>query len=132
MRGFYAVVRDVTGLQTLFVDYLTKIGNRRQLEEKGAGLIEAARRYGRPLSLIMMDIDHFKAINDRHGHQAGDAVLTQMAELLHAEVRTADLLARWGGEEFAVMAPETDGAAAATLAERIRTRIAARERAISR
>ena len=123
VRGFYAVVRDVTGLQTLYVDYLTKIGNRRQLEEKGAGLIESARRYGRPLSLIMMDVDHFKAVNDHYGHQAGDAVLRELGALLGREARAADLLARWGGEEFAIVAPETTSADAATFAERIRARI---------
>lgn len=127
IRGFYAVVRDVTGLQTLYVDYLTKVGNRRQLEEKGGGLIASAQRYGRPLSLIMMDVDHFKAINDRHGHQAGDTVLKQLGEILGAAVRTADLLARWGGEEFAIVAPETGEVDAAALAERIRARIAARD-----
>jgi len=124
VRGFYAAVRDVTGLQTLYTDYLTRLSNRRRLEEQGAILIEAARRYGRPLSLVMIDVDYFKSINDALGHLAGDGVLMELARVLEGEVRAADVLARWGGEEFVVLAPETTEAEAAAFAERIRARVA--------
>ena len=123
VRGFFAVMRDMTGLQkTLYPDYLTELNNRRRLEEQCVALVEAARRYERPLSLVMLDVDHFKSINDRHGHAAGDTVLREIARLLREEIRSADLLARWGGEEFVIVAPETDEADAAAVAERIRAR----------
>lgn len=124
VRGFFALIRDVTDLQTAYTDYLTQINNRRRFEEQGTHLIESARRYGRPLSLLLMDVDHFKSINDSHGHQAGDTVLRELARLLRTQTRSADLLARWGGEEFAILAPETPAADAVTFAERIRASVA--------
>lgn len=127
VRGFFAVIRDVTDLRIAYTDYLTEISNRRRLEEQGAFLIESARRYGRPLSLVLMDVDHFKSINDEHGHQAGDVVLRELARVLRTQTRDADVLARWGGEEFAILAPETAAVDAAVFGERIRAAIAEHE-----
>jgi diguanylate cyclase (GGDEF)-like protein len=101
-------------------DPLTGLANRRAIED--ALHIECARsaRYGTPLSCILLDIDHFKSINDTHGHDAGDAVLVSLANTLRAKVRTTDYAARLGGEEFLVVCPETDAAGALTFAERLR------------
>jgi diguanylate cyclase (GGDEF)-like protein len=79
-----------------------------------------AERHDRPLSLVLLDVDHFKAINDRHGHSVGDTVLVECARRLTAQVRATDLVARVGGEEFALLLPETETSAAVTLAERAR------------
>jgi len=107
-------------------DGLTKIGNRRSFEERLAA--EAARhgRYELPLSLILVDVDHFKAVNDTHGHQAGDAVLRELAALLGEGLRSSDYPARYGGEEFAVILPHTSSQQATLLAERLRQRVADR------
>ena len=88
-------------------DWLTGLYNRRYFEETLADHIEAANRYKRELSLVLFDIDQFKQINDDHGHAAGDAVLKQFAELLKSTARTADIVCRYGGDEFAVILPET-------------------------
>jgi len=107
-------------------DGLTKIANRRSFEER---LDEEAQRHGRydqPLSLILLDLDHFKNVNDTHGHQAGDAVLRDMAALLSESLRGSDFPARYGGEEFAVILPHTSREQALLLAERIRMRVASR------
>ena len=79
-----------------------------------------ARRSGSPYSVLMIDVDHFKALNDRHGHQAGDAVLRRMADILANRVRGSDVLARYGGEEFAVLLPDTPQEPAAEVAEKLR------------
>ena len=86
-------------------------------------LVEHARRYGRPLSLLVIDADHFKAVNDTHGHDIGDEVLVHIARLIEHSCRSTELLARWGGEEFVVIAPESANEAAVRLAERIRERV---------
>src|SRR5690606_7286323 len=82
-----------------------------------------ARRHRSPLSLLLIDIDHFKNINDAHGHQAGDAVLKGFIELLESEIRTEDVVARYGGEEFIVLCRESLSEGAAGLAERVRSRV---------
>jgi diguanylate cyclase (GGDEF)-like protein len=84
-----------------------------------------ALRYRRPLSLIMLDIDHFKRVNDAHGHPTGDAVIKRVARCVASTVRAADHVARLGGEELAVLAPEIDSTGALALAERIRRAVAA-------
>lgn len=104
-------------------DPLTKLKNRRSFQEHGAHHLAMARRYKTDLSVLLLDIDYFKNINDRHGHQTGDQVLTQIAVLLTEQVRTVDIVARIGGEEFAVLLPATNRLGAAVLAERIRTAI---------
>ncbi|MDP9628107.1 UNVERIFIED_ORG: diguanylate cyclase (GGDEF)-like protein [Ensifer adhaerens] len=103
------------------VDPLTGVLNRRGLEERVARLF---RNAGAPLSLILCDIDHFKAINDAHGHAAGDRVLATFAGVLRDSVREADLVARIGGEEFAILLPGMDVDAAMAVAECIRERLA--------
>ena len=108
-------------------DSLTGLWNRRHFEDTVETEIERARRYGTPLSLLTLDADHFKRINDSHGHHVGDDVLREIARLLGLQIRRSDLLCRWGGEEFMVLVPETDGDRAAAMAEKIRERVAAHE-----
>jgi diguanylate cyclase (GGDEF)-like protein len=105
-------------------DPLTGLANRRHFEEVLDCFYEQARRYNRPLSLITMDIDFFKAINDTGGHQVGDELLKSFAETVEAACRKADLPARFGGDEFAVLLPETTVADAAAMGERIRKAVA--------
>lgn len=105
-------------------DELTGICNRRRFLERAEHELLAARRYGRALSLIMFDLDHFKRINDRYGHQCGDTVLTAAAETAGAGLRETDCLARYGGEEFAVLLPESGRAEAEAVAERMRDALA--------
>lgn len=99
-------------------DALTGVYNRRQFHDRLAIETAAARRYGRPMSLLLFDIDNFKLINDRHGHPAGDAVLRAVAESLRIGARREDDVFRYGGEEFAILARETDLAGGMRLAER--------------
>lgn len=101
-------------------DYLTGAANRKQLYQEGPRLLEAARRAGQPVSLLMLDLDHFKRVNDTHGHAAGDAVLAGFSALLRSTLRKSDLFARYGGEEFVVLAPNAGSVQALELAERIR------------
>jgi len=101
-------------------DVLTGTFNRRKFNELILAEIERVRRYGHPLSLLVVDIDHFKRINDTHGHDAGDEVLIVLAGLIRTGIRATDSLARWGGEEFVVLSPEVSVEEAAGLAERLR------------
>jgi len=101
-------------------DTLTGIANRRFFDYTLKRELLRVRRYGRPLSLLMVDIDFFKKINDRYGHPVGDVVLQEMGELLKSLFRATDLPARYGGEEFAVILPETPAVAAQALAEKLR------------
>jgi len=104
-------------------DSLTGAFNRRYLDERLFGELAFAKRHKKPLTLLLIDIDLFKSINDSHGHQAGDHVLTQLCQLLVKEVRTEDVVARYGGEEFAVICRDTDEPNAAILAERLRAAV---------
>jgi diguanylate cyclase (GGDEF)-like protein/PAS domain S-box-containing protein len=106
-------------------DALTGLFNRRELDRLLDEEISRARRHDRPLSLLMVDVDRFKRVNDTFGHQAGDRALQQIADVLSTCVRTHDRVARYGGEEFAVILPETTGADALAVAERMRARVAA-------
>jgi two-component system cell cycle response regulator len=101
-------------------DPLTKALNRRALGERLAAEMERVRRYSTTMSVLLIDLDHFKLINDTHGHLAGDGVLVDVAELLQRVVRAVDVVARSGGEEFVVVLPETGGAGAEAFAERLR------------
>jgi diguanylate cyclase (GGDEF)-like protein len=105
-------------------DALTGIYNRRHLEERLHGLLAATRRHRQPVAVLMIDVDHFKAVNDSLGHAAGDAVLREIADRLRRGVRADDVVGRWGGEEFVVVGAATGGDAAAALAERLRRAIA--------
>jgi two-component system, cell cycle response regulator len=100
-------------------DALTGIYNRRHLEERLHGMLAAARRHRQPAAVLMIDVDHFKRVNDTLGHAGGDAVLRQVAERLHRRVRLEDVVGRWGGEEFLVLSDATDAAAAEVLAGRL-------------
>jgi two-component system cell cycle response regulator len=106
-------------------DPLTGIANRRKMTEQIAAELERARRFGHPLSVLMVDIDFFKRINDTHGHDTGDGAIVALASLLAGSLRAIDTAARFGGEEFVVLMPETDDAVAAVAAERLRAAAAA-------
>ncbi len=100
-------------------DWLTGLYNRRYFEETLADHIAAARRYDRELSLVLFDINHFKEINDTNGHAAGDAALKAFAEVLKSTARAADIPCRFGGDEFAVLLPETSQENASKFAARV-------------
>ena len=102
-------------------DYLTELYNRRYFNECLTAALSAARRHTYPLAMIMIDLDNFKRVNDTHGHSAGDLVLKRFASLLRDMIRTEDVAARWGGEEFIILLSHTVSDAAAALAERIRS-----------
>ncbi len=106
-------------------DGLTGLTNHRTFQARLDEHLLGAQRYGRKLSLILCDIDHFKSVNDTYGHPVGDVVLKGVAAILAREARTTDVVARYGGEEFAVVMPETDTAGALVIAERIRERVKA-------
>ncbi|MFA9459769.1 diguanylate cyclase [Thiohalorhabdus methylotrophus] len=106
-------------------DRLTGTVNRLQFDRLLEREQERVSRYASPATLVMFDIDHFKAVNDTHGHDVGDTVLQELAGLVRQRLRETDVLARWGGEEFMVLLPETDAGAAATLGEELRRAVAA-------
>lgn len=108
-------------------DPLTSAGNRRAWDERSAGELLRARRSGRPLSVLICDLDHFKAVNDLHGHTAGDTVLRMTTAALADRLREGDLLARLGGDEFAILCRDTSLAAAAELAGELRDGIRSTE-----
>ncbi|GEM_PF-2999099 len=127
-EGFIWILQDISEQKRLEAeliheashDRLTGVYNRKHFEEILDAEIERAQRYSHSFSLVMFDIDHFKAFNDTYGHAIGDIVLKRTAERAHAELRATDSLARWGGEEFMVMLPETPIGNAERLAERLR------------
>jgi two-component system, cell cycle response regulator len=104
-------------------DPLTDLLNRRALTERVLTELDRARRYNSDVTLLMIDIDHFKRVNDTHGHLVGDDVLTEFAGLLQHAVRSVDVVARYGGEEFVIILPETGQPGAVAFAERIRERV---------
>ncbi|SCA54779.1 putative Response regulator PleD (Includes: Diguanylate cyclase) [Candidatus Terasakiella magnetica] len=108
-------------------DYLTGILNRRAFSERAIAERQRANRNKHPICLLMIDIDHFKKINDTHGHDVGDEALKVLVELIGKDLRSSDALGRIGGEEFVLLLPETEFEGAITLAERIRERIEAYE-----
>jgi diguanylate cyclase (GGDEF)-like protein len=124
---FLALALKTPDLYTRAVqDGLTGLWTKRHFMSEALLAIEASRRYGEPLSLIMVDIDHFKKVNDTHGHVAGDKVLQGVAEILKKKVRGGSVF-RYGGEEMAVLLPKADVAGAAAVAERLRGAIEARK-----
>jgi diguanylate cyclase (GGDEF)-like protein len=102
------------------IDMLTNIYNRRHLDEYLRRMISSARRHGRSVGVLLVDIDHFKDVNDQHGHLAGDAVLKEVAARLQGAMRAEDALGRWGGEEFIGVLTDTPGDSVGVLAERMR------------
>ncbi|AWJ83972.1 hypothetical protein TSH58p_10845 [Azospirillum sp. TSH58] len=128
----YVLINDVTALKESeerlrrlsITDSLTGVSNRRHFVEAAEQELARARRYGRPVTLLMLDLDHFKSINDTHGHAVGDEALRAFTAASRALLRENDLLGRTGGEEFAILLPETDIAGARMVAERIRRRTA--------
>lgn len=126
-----AILRDMSEQQRIEAelrrlsntDPLTGLANRRCWLEGLAGAVAEARAGGGALSLLLLDLDHFKAINDRHGHLEGDRVLVRMADCIRGALRAGDLAGRLGGEEFAILLPDTALASAGAVAERIRDRL---------
>ncbi|HYE88759.1 MAG TPA: GGDEF domain-containing protein [Vicinamibacterales bacterium] len=106
-------------------DSLTGLANRRAMEERGRVELKLAKRTSVPVSVILADLDHFKSINDRHGHEAGDTALIKIAAVLRGALRESDALGRWGGEEFIAVLPATGAAGAREVAERMRAAIEA-------
>jgi diguanylate cyclase (GGDEF)-like protein/PAS domain S-box-containing protein len=132
VRGFVVVSRDITGRKRseddmkllATVDPLTGAYNRRQGDALLAAEFGRYARDGRPFAVLMLDIDHFKEINDRLGHAAGDSVLCALVGTCQSALRTIDIVVRWGGEEFLLLLPGTDATAAVVAAERVRTKLA--------
>ncbi|WP_165248292.1 sensor domain-containing diguanylate cyclase [Paludisphaera soli] len=128
----FCFVRDVTERKRVeerlrvlaTTDGLTGVANRVECSRRLAGDLERARRYDSPFSLILFDLDHFKQVNDNHGHDAGDRVLQSCARLVVDSIRRVDVAGRWGGEEFLVLLPHSRLDAAANVAEKIRQAIA--------
>ena len=111
-------------IEMAITDALTSLFNRRYMETHLAALAEQAAQRGKPLTVLILDIDFFKSINDGHGHDAGDDVLREFSLRIRKSIRNIDLACRYGGEEFVIVMPETDMAVAGMVAERIRRRIA--------
>ena len=126
--GFCLIVRDMSGQHgaaeaarhAAVCDHLTGIGNRRAFFEAAETELRRWRRLPRPLALLLIDVDHFKRVNDSHGHPVGDVVLCHLTRLMVASFREIDVVARIGGEEFAVLLPSADLASARRAAERLR------------
>ncbi len=120
------LVAQGTRLEALLrEDALTGLSNRRAILTQLAGMVSAARRHGHPLSIAILDLDHFKRVNDSYGHKAGDDVLVATTRAMSAHLRTEDQLGRLGGEEFLVLLPDTDSTAARHVAEKLRADVAA-------
>jgi two-component system cell cycle response regulator len=111
-------------IEMAITDALTGLFNRRYMEMHLASLVEQAAARGKPIAVMILDIDYFKSVNDTHGHDAGDDVLREFSVRIRKAIRNIDLACRYGGEEFVIVMPETDMAVASMVAERIRRRIA--------
>ncbi|TMB89733.1 MAG: GGDEF domain-containing protein [Chloroflexi bacterium] len=111
--------------ENALTDELTKLPNRRALAQRYLQEMHRARRYHKSIAFLMIDLDHFKQVNDSYGHLNGDAVLAELASILTSGARESDVCARYGGEEFGIILHETTEQGARTLAERIRAKVAA-------
>ena len=111
--------------ENALTDELTKLPNRRHLAQRFLQEMQRARRHHNAIAFLMIDLDHFKQVNDTYGHLNGDAVLAELAQILVTGARESDVCARYGGEEFALILHETTEPGARTLAERIRAKVAA-------
>ncbi|MFY9141538.1 diguanylate cyclase [Sulfuricurvum sp.] len=121
---YVIIFNDITNLNNLAtLDRLTQIANRFEFDKILGHSMEVARRYERPLSVLLLDIDHFKAVNDNYGHLIGDEVLKTFSELLRRQIRQSDVVARWGGEEFIILLPDTSLPSAIKMADALRQRI---------
>jgi diguanylate cyclase (GGDEF)-like protein len=121
---YVVVFNDITNLNNLAtLDRLTQISNRFEFDKILGHSIEVARRYKRSFSILLLDIDHFKSVNDTYGHLAGDEVLKVFSDLLRKQIRQSDVVARWGGEEFIILLPDTPLPSAIKMAEALRQRI---------
>ena len=116
-------LREAEITRLSLIDPLTGLANRRKLDEKLVLEVLRSQRSGGKLAVIFADLDHFKRINDHFGHDLGDAVLKSFADLIHAQIRSNDLAARFGGEEFVVLLPDADSEDALAMAERIRKKL---------
>ena len=126
--SFGQLAERLTEVWTLAtVDHLTGVLNRQAVLASIETEIERAARFGHQLSVVMVDLDHFKRLNDSHGHAAGDLILRRVADTLRENVRSVDVVGRYGGEEFLLVLPETDVDAAASLAEKLRRLVARQE-----
>ncbi|MGH7645240.1 MAG: GGDEF domain-containing protein, partial [Gemmatimonadales bacterium] len=126
MLAFHTLRRNETLLRDLATyDSLTRVLNARSFQERLALEVGRSRRYARPLALLYLDLDDFKTVNDAHGHHTGDAVLRVVADAIRRAVRQPDSVGRMGGDEFAVLMPETDGAVARAAAERLAANVMA-------
>jgi len=126
--GFFQDMSERKRMETELIqlantDFLTDIPNRRHFMELASRELAHGVRYGNPLSMLMMDVDLFKQINDNYGHKTGDIVLIKLADLCRKTLREVDIVGRLGGEEFAILLPETTGACAFEVAERLRKAI---------
>ena len=111
-------------VETASRDGLTGVFNRRELDARAAQTVALAARHGRPVACLLLDIDHFKQVNDVHGHAAGDTVLRESARRICEASRISDIVGRYGGEEFVVLLPETDGEGAVAAADKLRAALA--------
>jgi diguanylate cyclase (GGDEF)-like protein/hemerythrin-like metal-binding protein len=129
--GYVLMIKEQADRQTRLIatkDRLTGSWNRLKVEEIAQREMARLKRHGHPVSLIMLDIDHFKSINDRFGHAVGDSVLQFVCRIMEACIRPTDLLGRWGGEEFVILLPDSGYAEAALIAQRIKYEIERGER----
>ena len=128
IKGYSAILEDITNKKEIeklsITDTLTKIPNRLYLDRNFQHETMRANRYNSELSLMIMDIDFFKKVNDNYGHKIGDDVLVKLADILKQNIREVDILGRWGGEEFLIICPETNIKDAKKLAEKLRKEIA--------
>lgn len=123
--GWYVGIKEEHIESLAFKDALTGLYNLRHFQERLAEEVASAARYHEPLSMIMFDIDHFKRVNDTHGHPIGDVVLVEISATVNNIIRAHEVLARVGGEEFAIILPRCDTESAAEIAERVRQAVEA-------
>jgi diguanylate cyclase (GGDEF)-like protein len=127
VAGVKTVSLDITALRkddaAAVTDYLTGAANRRAMARSLRQALHRARRQGHTYAVVLLDVDHFKQVNDAHGHAVGDRVLQDVVACLRRSCRPGDVIARWGGEEFLVLLPDTAGSEAVEVAERMRQRV---------
>ncbi|GGK31702.1 hypothetical protein GCM10008955_26920 [Deinococcus malanensis] len=126
LLGAFSIMRSQAVLRELSMrDALTGLFNRREFQARLEGHLDQARRHGQPCSVLLLDVDHFKVVNDTYGHDVGDRVLQELAGLVSGVVRQTDVVARFGGEEIVALLPDTDEHVALVMGDRIREAVAA-------